>query len=135
METVSIPQTGQVYFNLRKKRIMGTLIGLNPLKRVKFISCYSLMKMKAPLSKSQSPQTGQVYFNHGSNKMLPHRRVCLNPSNGQVYFMEQLNYRMRDGIFVSIPSTGQVYFNRCISDEEIKFLERVSIPQTGQLFQ
>ncbi len=60
------PQTGQVYFNEEVLASSGfsRLEGLNPLKRVKFISILSKGGVvTTSVVVSQSPQTGQVYFN------------------------------------------------------------------------
>mgnify|MGYP006916435610 CR=1 FL=1 len=63
-------------------------IGLNPLKRVKFISIgcrwepYSISIWK----QSQSPQTGQVYFNLQQEENNGYADWSQSPQTGQVYF-------------------------------------------------
>ena len=138
------PQTGQVYFNGWKweavsfnifglnplKRVKfismeypgrvqqypsGVLGGLNPLKRVKFISIISFGADPVPVFSSQSPQTGQVYFNGVSwtGTTVPVRSSGRSQS----------------------PQTGQVYFNHQFWSWSCASVF-VSIPSNGSsLFQ
>jgi len=93
------PQTGQVYFNNKKKKNWKRKwkLRLNPLKRVKFISIvhtsYSYREFYE--DESQSPQTGQVYFNPTRfPKSPPKNPDCLNP--------------LKRVKFISIPFTTRV---------------------------
>ncbi len=163
------PQTGQVYFNpsllLRLWRFFD-LYGLNPLKRVKFISMLLmfLVSMGIISGLSQSPQTGQVYFNSipiFATTCLP--RSGLNPLKRVKFISIRPNFRVRIRSNLSLnplkrvkfismqyaptlspivldavsqsPQTGQVYFN-WIQIARILNSHSVSIPSNGSsLFQ
>jgi len=82
--TSQSPQTGQVYFNKDGNSVISAEmkpLGLNPLKRVKFISIkkVSLTTLSSTSIKSQSPQTGQVYFNIIEGVWERKAIACLNP--------------------------------------------------------
>jgi len=114
------------------------LIGLNPLKRVKFISiCLTVFSSKIKnRGWSQSPQTGQVYFNIiPCTKTSRKTFLSQSPQTGQVYFNRSTLLSTTLAAMSQSPQTGQVYFN----NNPISFIRSpraVSIPSNGSsLFQ
>jgi len=131
------PQTGQVYFNGYHGSGNDTVLCLNPLKRVKFISIYrrQIFYVSDSLWKSQSPQTGQVYFNYSTSSCCSGNSwICLNPLK-RVKFISIKSLRLPQEKDACLNPLKRVKF---ISMKLVKALKKFKgqsqSPQTGQVY-